>query len=154
MSNNVASCRYLYADTVCGSETWEPEVTNCSRVCTADSTRYSKLLYLMKVTPDQKVLNRPLLSLRLSVCVCVCVRGGGVLSLTHSTQQFSVHLSTGRQDSPMKPKMSLMVGTKMTSMLLKAKMAAAISMWRVQLNSRPLNSRVVMEERIWDMTQS
>lgn len=51
--------------------------------------------------------------------------------------------------SPMKPKMSLMVGTKMTSMLLKARMAAAISMWRIQLNSRPLNSSVVMEERIW-----
>lgn len=50
----------------------------------------------------------------------------------------------------MKPKMSLMVGTKMTSMLLKARMAAAISMWRVQLNSRPLNSSVVMEERIWE----
>lgn len=54
----------------------------------------------------------------------------------------------------MKPKMSLMVGTKMTSMLLNAKMAAAISMWRVQLNSRPLNSSVVMEERIWQDDKS
>lgn len=86
--------------------------------------------------------------------VALLVRVGGALSQTHSTQQFCAHQSTARRDSPMKPKMSLMVGTKMTSMLLKAKMAAAISMWRIQLNSRPLNSRVVMEERIWDTTQS
>ena len=54
----------------------------------------------------------------------------------------------------MKPKMSLMVGTKITSKLLKARIAAAISKWRVQLNSRPLNNNVVMEERIWEETQS
>lgn len=54
----------------------------------------------------------------------------------------------------MKPKMSLMVGTKMTSKLLKARMPAAITMWRIQLNSRPLNSSVMMEERIWVRTQS
>lgn len=48
----------------------------------------------------------------------------------------------------MKPKMSLIVGTKMTSMLLKARMSAAITKWRVQLKSRPLKSNVVMEERI------
>lgn len=54
----------------------------------------------------------------------------------------------------MKPKMSLMVGTKMTNMLLKARMAAAISMWRAQLKSRPLNSSVVMEERIWEKVKS
>lgn len=43
--------------------------------------------------------------------------------LQHQRAGFKGHL-----DSPMKPKMSLMVGTKMTSMLLKARMAAAISM--------------------------
>lgn len=48
--------------------------------------------------------------------------------------------------------MSLMVGTKMTSMLLKARIAAAINMWRIQLNSRLLNNNVLMEERICENT--
>lgn len=120
----------------------------------------SKLLWfwsLTKMTPILKVLIRPLLSLSMSIWWALHVPH--LCCLSHS--QTRTHYYTNkflrvkvfqRQGSPMKPKMSLMVGTKITSMLLKTSMPAAITMWRIQLNSRPLNSRVVMEERIWIQT--
>lgn len=55
---------------------------------------------------------------------------------------------TVKHNLPIKPKISLIVGTKMTRRLLKNKMAAAMRICRIQLNSRPANSSVVMEERI------
>lgn len=45
--------------------------------------------------------------------------------------------------------MSLMVGTKMTSKLVKDKIATVMTLWRHQLNSFAAHSKWVMELRIW-----
>ena len=45
--------------------------------------------------------------------------------------------------------MSLIVGTKITSMLLKARITAAIRRCRIQLNGLLGNSNALIDERIW-----
>jgi len=49
---------------------------------------------------------------------------------------------------PMKPKMSLMVGTKMTSRLVLASRTTVMMMWRIQLNSLEAHRSWLTEVRI------
>lgn len=59
--------------------------------------------------------------------------------------------STGmiEENSPMNPKMSLIVGTKMTSKLVKARIVTVMTLCRNQLNSFVGHSKWVTELRIW-----
>ena len=66
-------------------------------------------------------------------------------SLTHIHTPTHTHT----HGSPMKPKMSLMVGTKMTSRLVLASRTTVIMMWRIQLNSLDAHSSWLTEVRIY-----
>lgn len=50
---------------------------------------------------------------------------------------------------PMKPKMSLMVGTKMTRALVPASSTMVMMVWRIQLNSLEAHRRWLTEVRIY-----
>ena len=58
-------------------------------------------------------------------------------------------MSMVAEEAPINPNMSLIVGTKITSMLLKARITAAIRRCRIQLNGLLGNSNALIDERIW-----
>lgn len=52
----------------------------------------------------------------------------------------------------MKPKMSLMVGTKMTRQFVQASRTTVMMVWRIQLNSLEAHSSWLTDVRIYEKT--